>query len=163
MKKLRKTSPKSFMESVEAMNTLSIQDLKRHGELQDKALKWLYNKGYVVASEVTLPNGKRADVVGYNEDGHIIIIEVKVSKADFRQDEKWQSYLDYCDEFYFLLNQEARPVYFQMGNKEIGLLQEMKNTLRIDKPHLHEHQAKEREKILFSINRMLSKKFVYGY
>ena len=60
-------------------------------------------------------------------------------------------------------NQEARPIYFQMGNKEIGLLQEMKNTLRIDKPHLHEHQAKEREKILFSINRMLSKRFVYGY
>jgi hypothetical protein len=163
MKKLRKTSPKSFMESVEAMNTLSIQDRKRHGELQDKALKWLYNKGYIVASEVTLPNGKRADVIGYNGDGHIIIIEVKVSRADFQQDEKWETYLDYCNEFYFLLNQEARPIYFQMGNKEIGLLQEMKNTLKIDKPHLHEHQAKEREKILFSINRMLSKKFVYGY
>ena len=110
------------MESVESMNTLSVQDLKCHGELQDKALKWLYNKGYVVASAVALPNGKRADVVGYNEDGHLIIIEVKGSKADFQQDEKWESYLDYCDEFYFLLNQEARPVYFQMGNKEIGLL-----------------------------------------
>jgi len=104
MKQLRKTSPKSFMESVEAMNTLSVQDLKRHGELQDKALKWLFNKGYVVASEVTLPNGKRADVVGYNESGRVMVIEVKVSKADFLQDEKWESYLDYCDEFYFLLS-----------------------------------------------------------
>ena len=46
------------MESVEAMNTLSVQDLKRHGKLQDKVLKWLYNNGYVVASEVSLPNGK---------------------------------------------------------------------------------------------------------
>ena len=115
MKQLRKTSPKSFIEAVEATNTLSAHELKLHGELQDKALKWLFNKGYIVASEVTLPNGKRADVVGYNENGHIIMIEVKVSKGDFRQDEKWTSYLDYCDEFYFLLDKEVRPVYDQMG------------------------------------------------
>ena len=110
-----------------------------------------------------MPNGKRADVVGYNEVGHIIIIEVKVSRSDFQQDEKWESYLDYCDEFYFLLNQEARPVYFQMGNKEIGLLQELKNTLKIDILDILNHPAIERERIVFTINKMLSKKFVYGY
>ena len=43
IKDLRKTSPKSFLESVEASNVLSTLELKRHGELQDKALKWLYN------------------------------------------------------------------------------------------------------------------------
>ncbi|MBZ5752748.1 hypothetical protein [Metabacillus rhizolycopersici] len=57
MQQLRKTSPQSFIEAVAATNTLSLYDLKRHGELQDKALKWLFNKGYIVASEVTLPNG----------------------------------------------------------------------------------------------------------
>ena len=45
IKDLRKTSPKSFLESVEASNVLSTMELKRHGEMQDKALKWLYNKG----------------------------------------------------------------------------------------------------------------------
>ena len=79
IKELRKTSPKSFLESVEASNVLSTLELKRHGELQDKALKWLYNKGYIVASEITLPNGKRADVIGFSESGHIVIVEVKVS------------------------------------------------------------------------------------
>ncbi|MEK4973674.1 hypothetical protein NSQ89_15050 [Niallia sp. FSL R7-0648] len=51
MKQLKKSSPKSFIESIEATTTLSAQELKRHGELQDKALKWLFNKGYIVASE----------------------------------------------------------------------------------------------------------------
>ena len=105
IKDLRKTSPKSFLESVEASNVLSTLELKRHGELQDKALKWLYNKGNIVASEVTLPNGKRADVVGFSESRHIVIVEVKVSTADFLHDEKWQSYLEYCDSstFYWIM------------------------------------------------------------
>ncbi|MFC5449141.1 MmcB family DNA repair protein [Paenibacillus aestuarii] len=89
MKRLRKTSPKSFMESIEASNILSAHELKAHGEMQDKALKWLFNRGNIVASEVTLPNGRRADVIGYDEAGRIIIIEVKVSSADFQRDEKW--------------------------------------------------------------------------
>ncbi|MEK4973675.1 MmcB family DNA repair protein [Niallia sp. FSL R7-0648] len=110
-----------------------------------------------------MPNGKRADVVGYNENGHIMIIEVKVSRNDFQQDEKWTSYLDYCDEFYFLLNKEALPIYNQFPNKEVGLLQDLKNTLKIEKPHLLIHQAIDREKVMFSINKVLSKKFVYGY
>ena len=83
IKDLRKMSPKSFLESVEASNVLSTLELKRHGELQDKALKWLYNKGNIVASEVTLPNGKRADVIGFSESGHIVIVEVKVSLLIF--------------------------------------------------------------------------------
>ena len=130
IKDLRKTSPKSFLESVEASNVLSTLELKRHGELQDKALKWLYNRGYIVASEVTLPNGRRADVIGFSESGHIVIVEVKASMSDFVHDEKWQSYLDYCDFFYFLLDDEARPAYYQRKYRGVGLLQETKNSLK---------------------------------
>lgn len=163
MKELRKTSPQSFIEAVEATNTLSAHELKLHGEMQDKALKWLYNKGYVAASEVTLPNGRRADAIGYNEDGHIVIIEVKVSIADFRQDEKWQTYLDYCDEFYFLPNEKARPVYYQKQYIGAGLLMANKTKISIVEAHTLEHEAKNREKIHFSIANVLSKKYVYGY
>jgi hypothetical protein len=42
------------------------------------------------------------DVIGYNSKGHITIIEVKASLADFKQDDKWDTYLNYCDEYYFL-------------------------------------------------------------
>jgi hypothetical protein len=67
---------------------LSVLELKTHGELQDRTLKWLYNLGHIVANEVELPNGRRVDVIGYDESGRIIIIEVKASVSDFRNDEK---------------------------------------------------------------------------
>jgi hypothetical protein len=164
MKQLRKTSPQSFIEAVEATNTLSAHELKLHGELQEKALKWLYNKGYVAASEVTLPNGRRTDVIGYNENGHILIVEVKVSAADFSQDEKWQTYLDYSDEFYFLLKSEVIPFYYRRKDyKSVGLLEETKNYVKIREEHLLEHNPKDREKVHFMISKVLSKKYVYGY
>ena len=128
-----------------------------------KALKWLYNKGNIVASEVTLPNGKRADVIGFSEFGHIVIVEVKVSVADFLHDEKWQSYLDYCDFFYFLLDDEVRPAYYQKKYVGVGLLQETKNSLKVKETPELQHTAKDREKIHFSISKVLSKKYVYGY
>ena len=130
IKDLRKMSPKSFLESVEASNVLSTLELKRHGELQDKALKWLYNRGYIVASEVTLPNGRRADVIGFSEFGHIVIVEVKASMSDFVHDEKWQSYLEYCDLFYFLLDDKVRPAYFQRKYGELAYSKKLKIPLK---------------------------------
>lgn len=164
IKKLRKASPKSFMESVEAMNALSVKELKRHGELQDKALKWLFRNDFVVSSEVLLPNGKRCDVIGYNENGQIVIIEVKASKADFQQDGKWMTYLDYCNEFYFLIIEEASPLYYAKEDcKGIGLLEETKNGLRIRETFSREQQAIDQVKVQFAINRSLSRKLVFGY
>lgn len=164
IKKLRKTSPKSFMESVEARNSLSVKELKLHGELQDQALKWLFKKDFVVSSEVLLPNGKRCDVIGYNEQGHIVIIEVKVSKADFQQDKKWISYLDYCNEFYFLTNEEASSLYYAKEEcKDIGLLEETKKGLHIREPFSREQQVKDQAKVQFAVNKSLSRKFVFGY
>jgi len=164
IRKLRKTSPKTFIEAVEATNVLSTRELKQHGELQNKALKWLYNKDYIVASEITLPNGKRVDVIGYNEQGHIIIIEVKVSILDFQKDEKWQHYLEFCDEFYFLLSNEAMPAYYRKTECQgAGLLQETKNTVKIAQEHVLEHTVNNKEKIQFLVSKTLSKKFVYGY
>jgi hypothetical protein len=51
--------------------------------------------------ELPLPDGRRADVVGLAADGTIIIVEIKSSIADFRSDQKWQSYRAYCDALYF--------------------------------------------------------------
>ncbi len=33
--------------------------------------------------------------------GHLVIVEIKVSKADLLGDSKWGDYLDYCDRFYW--------------------------------------------------------------
>lgn len=43
----------------------------------------------------------RADVVAVKLSGHIVIVEVKSSVADFKADNKFKRYLKYCDRFYF--------------------------------------------------------------
>jgi hypothetical protein len=164
IKRLRKTTPQSFIEAVEAANALSVHDLKKHGELQDKALKWLFNQGYIAASEITLPNGKRADVIGYNEQGYIVIIEVKASISDFMQDDKWQTYLEYCDEFYFLPVDEAKQAFYKRKECiQAGLLLETKNNVKVVEEHQLNHEAKERTAIHFAVSKALSRKYVYGY
>jgi hypothetical protein len=45
--------------------------------------------------------GRRADLMGIDAKGHVIIVEIKVSKADLHGDAKWPCYLDHCDRFYW--------------------------------------------------------------
>lgn len=39
--------------------------------------------------------------MGVDPKGRIIIVEIKVSRADLLGDGKWPEYLDYCDRFYW--------------------------------------------------------------
>lgn len=66
----------------------------------------LVNMGYTVLTEFTLPNNRRADVIGLSEAGVFVIVEVKVSVADFRGDTKWPEYEDFCDRLYFAVPPE---------------------------------------------------------
>jgi hypothetical protein len=54
--------------------------------------------------EMPLRCGRRADLMGIDAKGHVIIVEVKVSRADLLGDAKWTDYLDYCDRFYWGLS-----------------------------------------------------------
>ena len=54
--------------------------------------------------EMPLRCGRRADLMGIDAKGNVIIVEVKVSRADLLGDAKWTDYLDYCDRFYWGLS-----------------------------------------------------------
>lgn len=54
-----------------------------------------------VTPEIALPNGRRVDLMGLDAKGQLVIVEIKVSKADLLGDHKWPEYLDYCDRFYW--------------------------------------------------------------
>lgn len=69
----------------------------------------LLDRGYSPLLEFTLPNGRRLDVAAISDAGDIAAIEIKVSLADFRADEKWVEYLEYCDRYYFAVP-EGFPV-----------------------------------------------------
>ena len=55
--------------------------------------------------EVPLPNGRRADLMAIDPKGHLVIVEIKVSKADLVGDLKWRDYLEYCDRFFWAVPQ----------------------------------------------------------
>ncbi|MFM2257273.1 MAG: hypothetical protein RIQ28_1120, partial [Pseudomonadota bacterium] len=47
----------------------------------------------MVQPEVALRNNRRADLMGLNAKGEVIIVEIKVSRADLLGDQKWPEYL----------------------------------------------------------------------
>ena len=78
----------------------------RQAETQAPALargvaRLLGHMGYGVLSEFPLSSGRRVDVFGLNRKGALVIVEIKLSVADFRADAKWPDYLAFCDHFYF--------------------------------------------------------------
>jgi hypothetical protein len=57
--------------------------------------------GFAPISEVTLANGRRADVMGMSEAAEIWLVEIKSCLEDFRVDQKWPQYREFCDRFFF--------------------------------------------------------------
>ena len=65
----------------------------------------LFRHDLIAIGEVPLGNGRRADLMAIDSRGHIVIVEIKVSRADLMGDGKWPDYLDYCDRFYWAVPQ----------------------------------------------------------
>ena len=57
--------------------------------------------GVVSLPEFTLRSGRRADLFCVDAKSRVTIVEIKSSLEDFRSDQKWPDYLEYCDHFYF--------------------------------------------------------------
>ncbi|HEU4378141.1 MAG TPA: MmcB family DNA repair protein [Hyphomicrobiaceae bacterium] len=66
----------------------------------------LKSQGLATVCEVTLANGRRADVVGLSANGAIWIVEIKSSIEDFRSDQKWPQYRAFCDRLLFAVSPE---------------------------------------------------------
>ncbi len=59
--------------------------------------RMLRRLGHAHISELSLANGRRADVVALTKSGEIWIIEIKSSLEDYRADTKWPEYWGYAD------------------------------------------------------------------
>lgn len=64
----------------------------------------------VAMAEVPLADGRRADLMALDARGNIVIVEIKVSRADLLGDGKWTDYLQHCDRFFW-----AVPAGFDLG------------------------------------------------
>ena len=77
---------------------LSAIDLTRSAE------KLMFSLGYATMVEFRLRSGYRIDLAALDAKGQFSFVEVKSSVADFRCDQKWHKYLEYCDQFYFCVS-----------------------------------------------------------
>ncbi len=69
--------------------------------LQRGVARALRQFDFVCVEELVPTPGLRVDVMGLGPKGEVWIIECKSSRADFRADQKWQGYLDWCDRFFW--------------------------------------------------------------
>jgi hypothetical protein len=69
----------------------------------------------MVQSEVPLRNNRRADLMGVNAKGEVIVVEIKCARGDLLGDQKWPEYLDYCDRYFW-----AVPADFDYSPIESG-------------------------------------------
>ena len=77
--------------------------------------RMLLRHDLVAMGEVPLDGGRRADLMAIDSRGGIVIVEVKVSRADLLGDGKWTDYLDHCDRYFW-----AVPAGFDVGPLQGG-------------------------------------------
>jgi len=75
-------------------------------EVTRGAARLLIGLGYAPLAEVSLPNGRRADLMALGPRGEVLIVEVKSSAEDYRVDRKWGEYAPFCERFYFAVAPE---------------------------------------------------------
>ena len=64
-------------------------------------------RGFASVTELSLTDGRRADIAAINADGEVLIVEIKSSPADFRADGKWRDYAACCDRLYFAISEHT--------------------------------------------------------
>lgn len=67
----------------------------------------LRQANFALVPEFVLPTGRRVDLIALDGQGLVLIVEVKSSVADFRADQKWPGYAEFCDLLYFAIPAEV--------------------------------------------------------
>lgn len=81
----------------------------RPGQLLARGVcRHLVGHDFVTVEELVPAPGLRVDVMGLGPKGEVWIVECKSGRADFQSDHKWQGYLEWCDRFFWAVD-EAFP------------------------------------------------------
>ena len=70
------------------------------------ACRHLRDLGYACVTELVPARGLRVDVMALGPKGQIWVVECKSSRADFQTDRKWQGYLEWCDRYFWAVDQD---------------------------------------------------------
>jgi len=64
----------------------------------------LRDLGFACVEELVPTRGLRVDVMALGPKGEIWVVECKSSRADFQTDQKWQGYLEWCDQYFWAVD-----------------------------------------------------------
>jgi len=108
-------------------------------------VKYYTKRRFCVNAEIGLRSRRlgmlRADVLALNMKHEIIIVEVKSSYADFKNDDKYELYLPYCNKMYIACNEKVYHRIKDSVNDQVGLMvidgkpRVMRNAKRRDVDH----------------------------
>lgn len=59
---------------------------------------------FACVEEFVPTRGLRVDVMALGPKGEIWVIECKSCEADFKSDQKWSGYLDWCDQYFWAVD-----------------------------------------------------------
>ena len=66
----------------------------------------LLGHDFVTIEEFVPERGKRVDVMALGPKGEVWVIECKSSRVDFTSDGKWQGYLEWCDRYFWAVDED---------------------------------------------------------
>ncbi|TYB88018.1 MmcB family DNA repair protein [Oceaniovalibus sp. ACAM 378] len=79
--------------------------LPRPGQMLARGVcRHLLGHNFVTVEELIPVSGLRVDVMALGPKGEIWVIECKSSRADFMTDQKWQGYLEWCDRYFWAVD-----------------------------------------------------------
>ncbi|WP_370541660.1 MmcB family DNA repair protein [Actibacterium sp. 188UL27-1] len=80
-------------------------DALRPGQLLARGVsRHLLGLDFVSVEEFVPARGLRVDVIALGPKSEIWVVECKSSRADFTSDHKWESYLPWCDRFFWAVD-----------------------------------------------------------
>ena len=84
------------------------RDMKPGQLLARGVCRHLLALDFVTVEELTPSRGLRVDVMALGPKDEIWVVECKSSRADYASDAKWQGYLEWCDRYFWAVD-EAFP------------------------------------------------------
>lgn len=89
------------------MPDAALQLQMKPGQLLARGVcRHLLSHDFVAVEELVPAAGLRVDVMGLGPKGEVWIVECKSSRADFQTDGKWQGYLQWCDRYFWAVDED---------------------------------------------------------
>ena len=82
------------------------QNLKPGQLLARGVCRHLMSLDFVTVEELIPAPGLRVDVMALGPKGEVWVVECKSSRADFACDAKWQGYLEWCDRYFWAVDED---------------------------------------------------------